>query len=65
MLLAQRLSVTFQQKKIDNSFILPINQSEQNETVDQERRKNVKKGTIEQLNLHVDETKWLTSFIYF
>lgn len=24
-----------------------------------------KKGTIEQLNLHVDETKWLTSFILF
>lgn len=24
-----------------------------------------KKGTIEQLNLHVDETKWLTSFINF
>lgn len=52
--------MTFQQK------ILPINQSEQNETVAQERRKNVKKkGTIEQLNLHVDETKWLTSFFVF
>lgn len=28
------------------------------------RGRTSKKGTIEQLNLHVDETKWLTNFIY-
>lgn len=30
-----------------------------------EEEEHQKKGTIEQLNLHVDETKWLTSFFVF